>query len=258
MKTTIQILSFGMLLVLTGCVTLYKPNAIHSPLLKEKGELNTSAGLGLSGCGLFNLQAAYAISNHAGVMMDGMYHYRNTSNDDSSVEKLKMFFGEAGAGYFNTYGNKKNVLFQCYGGGGYGFSTDKISNTDQSNPEMNAKYLSIFVQPGVAYTSKNFEIGFDLRANYVHIFDIYAYLYDRFEWWNTDFELYSDTTLVFVNLEPTVTMKAGGKKLKAVVQLGATIPTINSNSYFTVSSSSMLGARLIKFSVGISYTFGKK
>ena len=76
MKTALQLLSFGTLFILFGCVTLslYKPNAIHSPLLKEKGELTTSASLGLSGCGLYNVQAAYGLWNHTGVMIDGMYH----------------------------------------------------------------------------------------------------------------------------------------------------------------------------------------
>jgi hypothetical protein len=258
MKTSIQLLSFGMLLIITGCVTLYKPNAIHSPMLKEKGELNTSASTGLSGCGLYNIQAAYAISNHAGVMIDGMYHNRHLNSADSSVEKLNMFFGEAGAGYFTTFGDKKNGLFQCYSGGGYGITTDKISNANQPYPEVNAKYFNIFIQPGVAFTNKNFEVSFDLRANYVRLFNIHAYLYDKFEWWNTDFKFYSDTTLDFMNLEPAVTIKAGGEKLKGVFQLGLTIPTINSNSYFDLNTSSMLLVPLIKFSVGVNYIFGRK
>lgn len=247
-----------MLFVLTGCVTLYKPNAIHSPLLKEKGELNTSASLGFSGCGLYNLQAAYAISNHTGIMVDGMYHNRRISSADSSVEKLNMYFGEAGAGYFTTFDNNKNVLFQCYGGGGYGITTDKLSNANQPTPEMSSKYFNIFVQPGLSFKSKYVEVALDLRANYVRLFNIHAYLYDKFEWWNTDFKFYSDTTLHFVNLEPAVTMKIGGEKWKGILQLGLTIPTINSDSYFKVSTSSMLGAPLIKFSVGICYTFRRK
>jgi hypothetical protein len=257
MKTA-KILFFGMLLFLTGCVTLYKPNAIHSPSLKEKGELNSSASLGLSGCGLYNLQAAYAISDHTGFMINGMYHNRNVSSADSSVEKLNIFFGEAGAGYFTTFGNKKNGLFQCYSGGGYGITTDRINNTNQPNPEVNAKYFNIFIQPGYAFLSKYFEVAFDLRANYVRLFSIHAYLYDKFEWWNTDFKFYSDATLDFMNLEPALTIKAGGGKLKGVLQLGLTIPTINSNSYFQVNNSSMLIAPLIKFSVGVNYTFGRK
>jgi len=257
MKTAIQILSFGILIFLTGCVTLYEPNAIHSPLLKEKKELNTSASLGLSGCGLFNLQTAYAISNHTGVIFDGMYHNRQVSSADSSVEKLNIIFGEAGAGYFTTFGNKKNGLFQCYSGGGYGITSDKMNNADQFYPEVNAKYFNIFIQPGLAFTSEYFEVAFDLRVNYVRLFNIHAYLYDKFEWWNTDFKFYSDTAIDFMNLEPAITIKVGDGKLKGVLQLGVTIPTINSNSYFDVNTSSMLGVPLIKFSVGVNYTFGR-
>lgn len=242
----------------TGCVTLYKPNAIHSPLLKAKGELNTSASFGFSGCGLYNLQSAYAISNHIGVMTDGMYHNRHIRSEDSSVEKLNIFFGEAGAGYFSTFGKKKNSLIQCYGGGGYGATSDKIEDPKQLYPEVNAKYFNIFLQPGLAYINKNLELAFDLRVNYVNLFKIHASLYDKFEWWNTDFYYYSDTSLYFINLEPSLTMKVGGEKLKGVLQFGITIPTINSHSYFAVNTSSMLGFPLIKFAVGINYTFGKK
>ena len=258
MKTAIQIGLSAMLLWLTGCVTLYKPNAIHSPMLKEKGELNASGSLGLSGCGIINLQSAYATSNHTAIMIDGMVHQRNSRSDDSSVEKLNMFFGEAGAGYFTTLGDKNNGLFQCYGGGGYGKTIDKIKISGQPNPEVYAKYFNIFIQPGMAYISKNIEVAFDLRANYVRLFDIHAYLYDQFEWWNSDFHFYSDTAVDFMNLEPAITIKGGGEKLKGVVQFGATIPTINSSSYFMVNTSSMLLTPLIKFSVGIVYSFGRK
>ncbi len=258
MKTAFHILTIGMLLFLTRCVTLYKPNVIYSPLLKEKGELITSASLGLSGSGLYNVQAGYAISNHIGVIINGMYHNRNRSSADSSVEKLNIIFGEAGAGYFKPFRIKKNGLFQFYTGGGFGSTTDKINNTNQPNPEVNAKYFNIFIQPGVAFTSKNFEVAFDLRANYVHLFNIHTYLFDNFEWWNTDFKFYSDTTINFMNLEPAITIKAGEGKLKGVLQLGAIIPAINSKSYFDVNNSSMFLLPLIKFSVGVNYTFGRK
>jgi hypothetical protein len=256
MKSSVQILLFGMLIILAGCVTLYKPNAINSPLLKEKGELSSTAALGLSGSGLFNLQAAYAISNHTGVMIDGMYH-RHVNRADSSVEKLNMFFGEAGAGYFTTFGNKSSGLFQCYGGAGYGFTSDIIRNPGSPYPEVSSEYSNLFIQPGLAFTSQYFTVAFDLRANYVHLFNIHAYLYDKFEFWNTQYIYYSDRTLNFMNLEPTVTLKAGGDKMKGFVQLGVTVPTINSDSYFDVNTSSMLLVPLFKFNVGINYTIGR-
>jgi hypothetical protein len=258
MKTAKHILYTGLLCVLTACVTLYKPNAIHSPMLREKGELNASASLGLSGCGLYNLQAAYAISDHTGVMIDAMYHNRHSDNADSSVERLNMVFAEAGVGYFTKFSNQENGLFQCYGGVGYGFTTDKMNYTHQPYPEVNAHFFNLFIQPGVVYHSEYFDMAFDLRTNYVRLFNIHGYLYDQFEWWNTDFKFYSDTTLDFINIEPAITFKAGGKRLKGVLQFGVTIPAINSSAYFHVNSSSMLIGPLFKFSLGVTYTFGKK
>ena len=259
MKVALQILSAGMLLILTGCVTLYKPNAIHSPMLKEKGEINASASLGLSGCGLYNLQASYAIANHTGIIIDGMYHNRRNSSNDSSVERLNMFFGEAGAGYFTTFSNIKNVLFQCFGGGGYGTTTDKIDNNNpQPGPEMNTKYINVFIQPGLVYINKYFKVAFDVRANYVHLYDIHAFLYEKFEWWNTDFRFYSDTTLNFTILEPTTTLQVGNGRLKGILQLGVTIPVVNSHTYIEVNTSSMYLAPLFKFSIGVTYSFGRK
>ena len=255
MRTTAKLFSLGVLLIFTGCVTLYKPNAIHSPLLKEKGEFNMSAILGLSGCAATNLQASYALSDHAGIMIDGMYHFRHTNKEESVDERLNMLFGEAGAGYFSKFGNQNNKLFQCYGGFGYGRTSDVIDYNDQPDPQANASYVNVFFQPGVAIISNRFEVAFDLRANYIQMFNINAYLYNQFEWWNTDSKFHSDTTLNFMNLEPTITLKIGGKKLKGFLQTGLTLPTVNRSSYFGVSTTSLFLVPLIKFSVGVSYSF---
>lgn len=258
MKIVMHLLSFAGGLILSSCVTLYKPNTIHSPLLKHKGEANTSALLGLSGSGLANLQAAYAISNHTGLMIDGMYHNKRSKSNDSITEKLNILFVEAGAGYFTTFGSKENRLFQCYAGGGYGNTTDIIHDSNPINPEANAKYFNLFIQPGIAYLNKGIEVALDLRGNYVRMFDINASLYDKFEWWNTNFKYYSHASLDFMNLEPNITLKTGNEKIKGILQLGLIIPTINSKSYFDVNTSSMLIGPLIKFSLGLSYSFGTK
>jgi hypothetical protein len=250
--------TIGMLFLLAGCVTLYKPNVLHTPMLKEKGDANFSAAVGLTGNGLFNGQAAYAVSDHAGIMINGMYHHRQSGGDNSSVEKLNIFSGEAGGGYFKSFGKNENKLFQCYGGLGYGHTTDKIESTGQANPEASARYVNVFVQPGFALMDKRTEFSFDLRANYVQLFDIHAYLYDQFEWWNTDFKYYSDTTINFMNLEPAVTFKVGGNRLKGTCQVGMIIPAVNSKSYFDVNNASLLGVSLIKISFGVNYFLGRR
>jgi hypothetical protein len=260
MKTVIRNSCLIILLLFTGCVTLYKPNVINSPLLKEKGEGSATASLGVSGTGWANIQGAYAVSDHIGLMLNGMYHSRRTTTEgtNSSTEKLNIAFGEAGLGYFNQSGSNKNILFQLYGGGGYGATHDIITGGSSQNPEISSKYTNIFVQPGFALIGKLISASFDLRANYVHLYDVHAYMFDQFEFWNTDYIWASDSTLSFMNLEPTVTVRIGEGNLKGLIQFGATVPTINSKSYFAIDSYSMLLFPLLKFSAGICYTFGEK
>jgi hypothetical protein len=258
MRYFIQIWLFLVFITLTSCVTLYKPNAIQSPMLQEKGDFSGTGSLGVMGIGSYNLQAAYAVSGNTGIMIDGMYHNRDTKSGDNLTEKLNLFSAEAGIGHFRTFGEKKNQLFQFYGGGGYGFSSDKMYNTSNPNPEVNANLFNLFIQPGLVLVNPNFSIAFDMRVNYIHLFKIHATMYQNFEWWNTDFHYYSDTTLNFATLEPTITMKIGSKKLRGIVQFGATIPAINPHAYFMANTSSLLLIPLMKFSVGINYTIGKK
>jgi hypothetical protein len=256
MKTAKQLFSFGWLIILTGCVTLYKPNTINSPMLKEKGELNTSASLAMSGCGLVNIQSSYAISDHMGVMLDGMYHTKQLNVTDSSVERLNILFSQLGAGFFSEFGNNNYGLFQCFGGVGYGITRDKLNNSYSINPEVSANYLNVFIQPGLAVNYYFMDIAFDLRVNYVHLFNINSYLIDPFEWWAADSKFYTDTTLNFMLLEPAMTIRVGDGKIKGLVQLGATFPIVNPDSYYNVSPNSMLLTPLFKFSFGINYTFG--
>ncbi len=244
---------WAIILTNSGCITLYKPNSLHSPLLKEKGELATEAAVGISGNGLYNFQTAYAVSNHVGVLANGMYHQRKTDNQSGGYEKLNIFFAEGGVGYFSKIAENEEGLFQCFGGGGYGTSSSRISG-EASTPEVSAEFFNVFVQPGLAYIDEGYELAFDVRANYVRLFNIQAFLYDKFEWWNTDYIYTSGASLDFVNLEPAVTLKAGGERLKGILQIGAVIPTVNAKDYFHVNTSSMLLAPLMKFSVGINYS----
>lgn len=258
MRTILNSVVTIILLVFTGCVTLYKPNSLYSPMLQEKGDGNVSASLGITGTGLMNLQGSYALTDHFGVMASGMYHNRRDDSNEESVEKLNILSGEAGAGYFQRTGANNDLLFQCFGGLGHGSSRDIITNTSQDNPEARALFYNLFFQPGLVITGRNIEVAFDLRANYVHLYNIHAYLYDQFEFWNTDFRYYSDTTISFMNLEPALTLRIGGGNLKGLIQFGAIIPAVNAESYFNVNNSSVFLIPLIKFSAGLTYTFGNR
>ena len=120
--TKISIFIAGMtLLLLSSCATLYKPNAVHSPLLKEKGEMHVAGALSMVGSANANLQGAVALSDNMGIMVNMMQHSRNRFLE-AADEKLRMFAGEAGIGYFKKLGKNGDILFQAYGGIGMGRS----------------------------------------------------------------------------------------------------------------------------------------
>ena len=50
--------AISILVSLSSCVTLYKPNAVQSPMLKEKGDFIGSASIGILGTGYANGQVA--------------------------------------------------------------------------------------------------------------------------------------------------------------------------------------------------------
>lgn len=242
---------------MNGCITLYQPNAINSPLLSEEGEGNIGGSIGFSGSGLYNIQGSYAVAPNTGIMLNGMYKHRDRDLQPGT-EKLRIGMVETGIGYFKPFGSKSNGLFQFYGGAGMGQSQDRYTGQSEPAPEVRSSYYNVFLQPGIALKNENFQLSFDLRANYVKLYDIKAYLYEKFEWWNTDFNYKQDTTIDFINLESAITMRTGGEKLKAMFQLGFILPVVNPESYFAVNNSSLLILPLFKISAGINYTFGRK
>ena len=259
-KATVIAIS-GITLMLSACTTLYKPNPIHSPMLTNKGEGHISTTLGISGTGLASMQAAYAVSDHIGIMTDGMFHYRETNYTDpynSGQEILKIFSGEVGIGYFEKFGVNQKQLFQIYTGGGYGTTKAKITYINEPNPVISANFYNMYIQPGVVFTGNYMDLGIDVRMNYVNLFNVNAYLYDSFDFWNTNYNFTSDSTLQFVLLEPNFTMKVGSKHLKGIFQAGLTIPIVNADGYFATNSDVFYFAPVFKLNIGVSYVFGRK
>jgi hypothetical protein len=168
-----------------------------------------------------------------------MYHSKNTSYGDSSDQsgtRLRILSGSAGAGYFIRLGEEGRGLFQCYGGGGYGYSNDRFYDAEKLTAHVSAQFSNVFVQPGIAFVTHHAALSFDVRANYVRVFNIGGYNYSQFEYWDSNLDYYAGNGLYFVNLEPTMTMKAGGQRLKGMVQFGVTVPTVNPEAYFAVNA----------------------
>lgn len=249
---------------LSGCTTLYKPNTVYSPMLENKGDLNITSSFSVAGSGLLNANAAYAISDRAGLMVNGMYHtYREKTtywSGNSTSDDLSIYSVEVAPGYNVPLSKDGNWHMQWYGGAGWGDT--KVSgsgyNDDPTQPEpyASANFYNFFMQPGIFLSKKNIRLGFDLRANYINMYDVTAQLYERFDWWNTEYTYVNNARLGFMLLEPTVTFKVGGQNLKAIFQMGGTVPTMNADDYYAVNS--VDNALPVKMAFGVSYTFMKR
>lgn len=246
----------GITVFVSSCTTLYKPSMVHSPLLKEKGELEATVAVAGSGTGAFNGQVGYALTDHWAVMGDVMFHPTTGNVDGGSKERLRMFSGSGGIGYF-VKNDKGDGLLQVYGGIGNGHTSDRITGMDQQ-PDVKADYSSVFIQPGISYLGKHITVSGDLRFSHVNIYHIQAYLYEHFGWWNTEFTFKPDTTLQFGIAEPIFTFTAGGKNVKAFFQTGLTIPVWKTNSYFAVCRSSMLLVPLFRIGAGVRFNLFPK
>lgn len=250
---------FAILVSFSSCVTLYKPNAVQSPMLKEKGDFAGTASLGILGTGYANGQAAYAVSEDIGVMVNGMAHSR-IYNDGNSTENLNILSSEAAIGFFEELDGKNDQFFHCYIGGGLGSAHDILKYSDSTlsqNPKISSHYWNSFIQPGISFFNKNWEFALDLKANFVKMYRIDGYLYDRFEFWNTDYNFYTDTSLSFLNLEPAFTIRAGNNGWRGLCQLGMVLPTWRADNYFSVNNNALFGFTMLKFSLGLGYYFNR-
>ncbi len=254
MRKMKNLLLFGAVIVLlSSCSALYKPNMIQSPMLKEKGDFNVSGTLGISGMGNGHLQTAYAPAKNLGIMLNIMGH-NESERFSTKSQKLQIFNGEAGIGIHNKFGSNNNILLQVYTGYGLGHSVNFIkSESSLTRPEMSANISSIFFQPGIAYTSDLMDVALDLRFKHVNMFDLNAQLYKEFDWWNTEYEFFNNSSITFGLFEPALTLKIGDENFRGIFQGGLTIPIANVDNYNRVNPYDFLALPFLKLGVGFEY-----
>ena len=69
MKTTIKISAIIILISSLCSCSVYVPNGVNAPMFAKKGKalINASVGTGV------NVQGAYAVSDHVGIIANGYY-----------------------------------------------------------------------------------------------------------------------------------------------------------------------------------------
>lgn len=182
--------------IFASCSPAYVPNVVNTPLLSNKKEIQASLYSGVSG---FDLQSAYALTDHIGIMANGSF----INNRNDSLENFRKHnFGELGVGYFSKIGN--NGRFEVFSG----YGTGKVQAEFENNlwqSDAYANYSRIFIQPSVGAATDYFDGAFSPRFVMVKIQQNNEHFTEYFA-------------------EPTLTGKVGYKYVKAVLQFGISIP----------------------------------
>ena len=145
----ILVISAVFTLLLASCSSVYMPNVPNSPMLSTKGEVHASGHVSLRGN--VNLNTAFAVSNHVGVLFNGSF-----MNQTKNKKDFRQDLVEGGAGYFTTFGADKSRILEIYVGLGKG-NTDRIFRTFEDNGTITddvqrVRFRKSFIQ--VNYSSK--------------------------------------------------------------------------------------------------------
>ncbi|MBC7382193.1 MAG: hypothetical protein H7296_04265 [Bacteroidia bacterium] len=198
---------------ISSCNVAYRSTMLNTPLFSAKKEIAIAATT-------TNFQAAYSVTDHIGVMANGYFEQQ-----DAPIDRVgnggKGFLGEIGAGYFRKIYPKPEIIFETYGGIGYGHMSQFKNYSDPMNGfavqqrSLTANGLKMFIQPAIGYKLRLFEISAGLRYSNI------SYLNIKTKNWPVE-RLYDDhfdeLNLNYSFIEPAITLRAGIRNVKIQFQ----------------------------------------
>ena len=167
------------LLFFGSCSSVYMPNVPNTPMLSARGELSAGAHTSLKGNASVN--AAYAVSDHVGLILSG-----STMNNSRRTKDFNHKLIELGGGYFTTFGKENNRILEIYAGVGKGssditfrdYKRDGLVNSTVQNIAYRKSFLQVNYSSKKAGTLKLFGAKFPL--SYGTAFRISQIKMDRF------------------------------------------------------------------------------
>ena len=229
-------------ILLASCAHVYyAPNTANAPLLSEKGETRINGLVAEGATSEFSggeLQLARAITNSFGVMVNGMTASRTDEVTDwslwyptgSHTEKGTGSYLEFGGGYFKTLDERKRLLFETYGGIGFGSVNNDYGYSDHSKVNV----TKLFVQPSFGYKSNYFEVAFVPKFSFVD------WTVKESQISGTGNKYVNDDLNVvkqnphFLTFEPALLLRAGGRNVK--FQTSLSISSIRSNQAYQMTN----------------------
>ncbi len=219
MKITQKLLLIALLIAfLSSCKIMYVPNNQNIPMLEEKGDIKANLGFK-------DLQLAYGITDHIGIMANGYYNKNEwTANTEISNNKyLYEYLStrsliEGGLGYYSALGGAGR--FEVYGGAGYGkvnFDYDLLENGTQTETNtFKVDMMRIFIQPAIGMQSDNFGFAFSTRLASLTFSNINYTGYTQAELEDEGLHELEDDMFMFI--EPAITLRAGFRYIQLQFQ----------------------------------------
>ena len=199
----VKFLFAGLLFSSCGSV-YYAPNTHNVPLFQEKGDAKISAGIsaGEDVERAFELQSAYAITDHVGIMAN-LYRVKQDDNRGTLFE--------LGAGYFQPL--EKHLVIEGYGGISYA----QVINSNSAYTEY-TDFTRYFIQPALGYSRNAFEVALSTRfavLNYHRIEDPDVVVVSS----SPELAHLMSNNVQFL-FEPALTVRVGWKYVKLQGQFG--------------------------------------
>ncbi|WP_298542340.1 hypothetical protein [uncultured Aquimarina sp.] len=193
-----------LIFIIQSCSSAYVPNTVNTPLFSKKGEVQAAIHTGTSG---IDPQVSYAITNHMGIQINGSF-FNNASQVSGKLYDHQYI--ELAPGYYTKI--SEIFRFETYLGFGLGRLQPEREN-DLWDVNSNINMSRVFIQPSVGLTNNIVDASFTTRFATVIL----------------DQDAINRTGLF---IEPVITSKVGYKYVKAIFQLGLSIPLNNDDIYF--------------------------
>lgn len=227
--------------LLFSCYTpryVYSPSAHNVPVLTKKGDSKLAFNYSVNFADNtvkenvsvkgkargFDVQGAYAFSGHWAAQFSYFHRTEKNAGDfdnnllDSTVINYKRTVTELAAGYFHQLDENKRVMFQVFGGAGFGTSSFTDDGRDH-NGVYRSRYhqmniTKLFIQPAVMIRSKNnFAASLSSRHSFIFFRNI------KTDYTSTELDNYTLDSLNYrprVFWEPALVNNFGFKKLPGV------------------------------------------
>jgi hypothetical protein len=193
-------------LLLSSCGSVYyAPNTQNVTLFQEKGDAKLSVGIstGEDVQKAFELQSAYAITDHVGIMAN-FYRVKQDAGGGTLIE--------LGGGYFQPLADK--LVFETYGGISY---AQVFNNRDETTQLTD--FTRYFVQPAIGFTTNFFDVAFSTRFAVLNYHKVELQELPVTYQQGLPFVHLSSNRVQFL-FEPALTLRAGWKNVKVQGQVG--------------------------------------